>query len=167
LSTSSDETKYSRHVVIKSFCVENNTEARFFTNKLIALLPENIVQFLDAGGNKSVQNFRLPECHKVNSQCIKLLTRGSFDEMAITQTKGTMELPVVGITGIKHDAIELAGDVEAAVITMAEPFAEGLKFHKRVGSLFHYRRERPSYCSICDRQHDSDNTLYVVLQKTV
>jgi hypothetical protein len=48
---------------------------------------------------------------------------------------------------------------------MAEPFAEGLKFHKRVGSLFHYRRERPSYCTICDRQHDSDNTLYVSVAK--
>jgi hypothetical protein len=43
LSNSSDQTKYSRHVVIKSFCVKNNTEARFFTNKLIVLLPENIV----------------------------------------------------------------------------------------------------------------------------
>jgi hypothetical protein len=56
LNNSSDETKYSRHVVIKSFCIQNNTEARFFTNKLIVLLPENIVQFLDAGVNKSVQN---------------------------------------------------------------------------------------------------------------
>jgi hypothetical protein len=48
---------------------------------VIALLPEKIVQFLDAGVNKSVQNFRLPECHKVNSQRIKVLTRGTFDEM--------------------------------------------------------------------------------------
>jgi hypothetical protein len=165
LSNSSDETKYSRHVVIKSFCVKNNNEARFFTNKVIALLPENIMQFLDAGVNKSVQNFRLPECHKVNSKRIKLPTRGSFDEMVITQTEGALELPAVGITSVRHEAVELAGDVEAAVITMAEPFAEGLKFHKRVGSLFHYRRERPSYCAICDRQHDSDNTLYVSVAK--
>jgi hypothetical protein len=85
--------------------------------------------------------------------------------MVITQTKGTLELPTVGITGVRHEAIELVGDVEATVITMAEPFAEGLKFHMHVGSLFHYCKERPLYCTICDRQHDSDNTLYVSIAK--
>lgn len=69
-------------------------------------------------------NFRLPECHKVNSQRIKVLTRGTFDEMVVTQTQGTFELSSVGII-TKHEAVELTGDVEAAVVAMAEPFAEG------------------------------------------
>jgi hypothetical protein len=94
-----------------------------------------------------------------------VLSHGIFDEMVITQTEGILELPAVGITGVRHKAVELVGDVEAAVITIAEPFAKGLKFHKHVGSLFHYRRERPSYYTICDRQHDSDNTLYVSVAK--
>jgi hypothetical protein len=102
LNNSSDKTKYSRHIVIKSFCVKNNSEARFFTNKVIALVTNS----------------------------------------------STIELPAVGITGVRHEAVELAGDVEAAVITMAEPFAEGLKFHKHIGFLFHYRKERPSYCVV-------------------
>jgi hypothetical protein len=103
LSNFLDQTKYSKHIVIKSFCIKNNTEARFFTNKLIVLLPKNIVQFLDAGVNKSVQNFRLPECHKVNSQCVKVLSCGTFDEMLITQTESILELPAVGITSVRHE----------------------------------------------------------------
>jgi hypothetical protein len=88
----------------------------------------------------NLSKIKLPKCHKINSQHVKVLSCRTFDEMVRRQTEGTLELPTVGITVVRHKILELAGNVEAAVITMAEPFAEGLKFHKQVGSLFYYRR---------------------------
>lgn len=162
-SNSSDDTKYSRHVVISTFNVRNAAEAKYFTLKLAANLPADIVKFLDTGVNKSIQCFRLPECHKAGSGRIKVITQGKFDDMIITQTAGTNNLTEYNVK-VKIEAPQLAAPgIEAAVLNIAEPYSAGCKFHKRVGNLFSYRRIASSNCVLCERVHDADNTMFVTV----
>lgn len=164
ISDSTDATKFSRHIVITRFHVKNNEEAKFFTRYLLTLLPENIRKLLDPGVNKTTQNFRLPGCHKVGSSRIKRVFQGAEDSMLITQVGNTRALPALNIRAEKSFNL-ITGVDEAAVIKMAEPYADGLIFRNRKNNLFCYKRERPGHCQICERCHDADNTLYVSVSK--
>lgn len=158
---STDQTKFSRHVVILNYYAENSREAQFFTQRLFDHLPQQLHKLLDAGVNKSRQNFRLPDCHKVGSTRVKRCIWGSVDGMIITKDL-YLALPRK-VAACKH--YEETTVDEAAIIKMAEPYADGLVFRAVERGLFCYKRERPGYCKICERTHDKDNTLFLSVNK--
>lgn len=164
ISDSSDETKYSKHIVIPDYHVKNHHEAAYFTTRLAACLPEDMIEFIDLGVNKSTQNFRLPGCHKVDSARVKKMRNGTTEQMIVTLTAGTCALESYHIYA-KPDAPELVEHSADQVLAMVGPYTEGMEFQKSVGNLYLYRRMAPSHCHLCDRVHDSDNTLFATVSK--
>lgn len=164
ISDSSDATKFSRHVVIKTYHVPTSHDAAVFTAVLAKKLPGFVAKFIDMDVNKSTQNFRLPLCYKVESPGrVKNLMAGSmFDDLIITQVNGTDSLP--GTTAVIHDTpAELTAADDATVLALAAPFTVGLEFQHKHKNLFMYRRKSSSLCCICGRVHDKDNTHFVTV----
>jgi len=65
IATSTGPEKFSAHIVLKNYAVFNNREATHLTKKLIDdHLPEFLWPIVDAGVNKSIQNFRMLYSHK-------------------------------------------------------------------------------------------------------
>jgi len=62
---SSDETKFSRHIIIPGVHVENHMEAKAFADEMIKYLDEKLRPVVDLGVYKSLQNFRLFNNRKV------------------------------------------------------------------------------------------------------
>jgi hypothetical protein len=163
VSDATDATKFSRHIVLKTYSVNNNAEARLFTLFVLQHLSENVGKFVDTSVNKSIQNFRLPHCHKVNSNRIKVPIQGTADDLIITQTTATRLLPAFNIGGVKPLAPELDPGAEQTVLNLVAPYAQGHRFHSRQGNLFSYRRESASMCELCQRVHENDNTLFATV----
>lgn len=169
IADSSNGTKYSRHVVIKGFAVENNREAAEFTRRVVDDLPDEISDALDLGVNKATQNFRLPNCHKKgdSSRIMRITSAAtSFEDMVVGLTTDCMILPrlIEPKTEI-HPQVQAAidNDIERYVVECAAPYTIGMTYTGRRDNMFLYRRDLPSHCEICKRVHDSDNTGFVIV----
>lgn len=161
-SDSTDATKFSRHIVISTYSVDDSREAATFTKAVLRILADDIRPLLDPDVNKKTQNFRLPGMHKVGSTRVKRCYHGSPEAMIITQVGGTERLPSIVFDRITP-CVETPADV-AEVVAMAAPYADGLDFDRRDGNAFYYRRMRPSHCALCDVRHDNDNSLFVTVR---
>ncbi len=171
ISDSSSAEKFSRHIVIPGFYVANNEEAAAFTKLVLEKIPEAFRKFLDAGVNKSTQNFRLPFCHKAGSDRIKRMVWGDYPiDMIVTwiPENRVIKLPEKIVRGPqrKETVIE---DIEVQrIIELAAPYSEGLTWRDRKGNVFNFTREFPSECKICALgYHDKDNTLFVTVNQGV
>ena len=184
IADSSDDTKFSAHIIVITYCVQDNTEAAQFTQRLLSVLPANVAEALDANVNKSVQNFRLPNNYKKDSTRVKrLVTRElpvnvkgrlvlfkKYDrDLIITETAGCILLPALveqlepeaqtGANNIVDDA------VAQSVLNITGPIITDHEFLNRYGNLYVFRRLKSGHCKICNRIHDNDNTYFVTVNK--
>lgn len=166
-------TKTGFHIIIKHYMVKNYCEAREFTRRLMNMLPNEYREVIDSGVNKSIQSFRLIGCHKIGQpQRIKKLLNNIIDEeidSVITQSndtkvilglpsQSTNQLPVQVIPTGNYEKIILKC---AALLTEDEQKSHVFKevFCKQDRTYISYTRILSSYCNICKRVHDKDNTL--------
>jgi len=75
---SSDETKFSRHIIIPGIHVENHMEAKAFDDEVVKYLDEKLRPVVDLGVYKSLQNFCLFNNRKVSSPRVKVYKSGTF-----------------------------------------------------------------------------------------
>jgi len=68
----SDETKFSRHIIIPGVHVENHMEAKAFADEMVKYLDEKLRPVVDLGVYKSLQNFCLFNKRKVGSHRVKV-----------------------------------------------------------------------------------------------
>jgi len=68
---SSDETKFSWHIIIPGVHVENQMEAKAFAAEVVKNLDTKFCPVVDLGVYKSLQNFHLYMNCKVNSSRVK------------------------------------------------------------------------------------------------
>lgn len=66
------ELKYSFHIILYTYSVLNNNEAKVFTSKVLENLPKHVYPFVDPQVNKSIQNFRIIGSHKKGSMRVKM-----------------------------------------------------------------------------------------------
>lgn len=166
-SDSSDEFKFSRHVVCRNYCVENNVEAAMFTQILCAKMPEYLSRFIDVGVNSSIQNFRLPKCTKLGSHRVKRVIWGSNEDMVVTYVpcceliclKPEYIHPVQSYSDSDDD--ELFDTSAVLDVISAANVDKSHRFTKRVGNLFLFKRLHASDCEFCGREHTKDNTQLV------
>jgi len=155
--------KFSFHIIVRGFYVNNNVEAAEFTKRMLQALPVEHHGVIDPAVNKSLQNFRMLNATKTGSDRVK-----------------TLAVPLVGVTAEQtlitniQDCVELAPiarderDVNnklvgplADIIDKAAPFTTGLTFSEVKHGVICYTRQRPSNCPICKRQHNTDNTAMI------
>lgn len=172
VADSSNETKFSRHVIVKGYHVTSSDGAAAFAAELLNQLPPWIRagKFIDFGVNKSTQNFRLPGRHKVDHpRRVKRIIQGEHDDFIITDTRRTQcvckmpfgaRLKRARAAGYTGEHTNLTKPLLEAAIGMLRPYADGLEFAQYNGKYITFFRIRASYCKICQADHGSDNTLY-------
>ena len=79
--------KYSFHIIITNYYVENNEEVNIFTCLVSDELPENIKKYIDKSVNKQIQNFRLLGCRKKNDNRYKKLSELFYSKRNILAEK--------------------------------------------------------------------------------
>ena len=167
---STDKTKFSRHYIIHGMCVNNNLEAKYFTEVMIKNLPAAFPRkHIDDGVNKSLQNFRLPECHKTGSNRIKrIISNHTFIDALISYNDNCHVLQEQYIQPKARQIAEVAIDneLENRVVNASKQYTEGCSYNRYDSGYYMYRRNAPGFCQICERTHDRDNTPFVTISKS-
>jgi hypothetical protein len=159
-----DEPKFSFHIILKK-AVINSDNARIFTSYVFSMLNKNYHKFLDAGVNKSVQCFRLINCRKENSIRVKtLLTPIDIYETLITNVASCEIMPELNIIAADTQQISANSDDIETALEIAKDIVAPFRFRKESCSKLIFDRKYSSMCEICDRIHDTENTLVLYLQ---
>ena len=165
VTSSCDISKQSYHIIIKGISVANNVEAEHLHDQVRKSYPE-ISKYLDHT-NKSIQNFRILGCCKVNSKRIKLIssdfrTASCFDEESLIQFN-TMDIIPYNKVYPKlstHRPVEDLVPSQYADL-IKDIVGDSHEFRCVVGSMLYFDRLQPSYCKLCKREHQKDNTLMI------
>lgn len=170
---SSDEHKFSQHIIIDGYYVMNNNEAAKFAAEVKMVMEKSYRQFVDEAVYKPLQFLRLSNMQKLGSQRVKrIITNHKEEDTLISQCKGCTALPMRCKQKSKNnkpkqyiadreevkkilDMITLPNNVINKVLS------DSHMIRSVEGNMILFKRIKPSYCQICDRTHDSDNSHYV------
>jgi len=185
--------KYSYHIIINNYYVQNNIEAGNFTDLIYQKLPEYIQPYIDLGVNKKLQNFRLLGCAKFtqypNKLCTLPLRHKKLSELFNSKIKGVKyeDFIIGAISEIEIEKIlpEIAKTVNfknanSKKITIEQNEIDFIlnwldsnnitKDHILrgvIGDIISYNRiGNIENCRICNRIHENDNSLYIQIKKT-
>jgi len=126
---------------------------------------------VDAGVNKSIQNFRLLLSHKVGSTRTKVPQGpGYLKEFIISHPQIIAEClplqPLVTETENHNYEGDVADYSVNEILEMAAPYLVGQRFDKVWGNVLTFKRTASTYCELCNRNHDSDNTVFITVHET-
>ncbi len=155
--------KYSYHILPR-LAVTSSGAAQFVTNLVLRSVPVVLRRLLDAGVNKSVQNFRMCGSSKDGRRVKSLNGDPSLHrESLISYVSDCDILPVHGVKragGVPGSTTPINTDAILAICQSAG-IMDSHKFRRASGNMLHFWRTRASYCEVCKREHTSDNTLTV------
>lgn len=125
---SSDDTKFSRHVIIDKYMVDNNNEAKHFAQTLInecrfiqQLFKDQSKTPIDMQVYSKNQCFRIAGCHKYGSKRVKKIISDHVQmQTFITYTKDCELLPKL-LTNEESTATATAITANAITATIEEP----------------------------------------------
>lgn len=166
--------KYSYHILTPIY---GTLEAiSQFTNLVHGRVEDMIGhgEYMDRGVCKRIQNFRLPLSSKPDEA----------DQPKIAETNATFIDGLLGwygktsrpsiviepildipksITRISVDHDTDAGIILDLLRQHIAGFDDTWTLRNEVGGCFNFTRHQPSFCELCQRQHDHDNTLFVTV----
>jgi len=61
----------------------------------------------------------------------------------------------------------IADDAINQVLEMAAPYLVGQRFDKKKNNMLTFKRTMSTYCELCKRNHDSNNTVFITVHETV
>lgn len=163
---SSDETKFSRHLIIAGHCVENYEQAKWFTDVcVVPLLTDAESKVLDTKINKRNTSFRCPGATKNGRMMRHMDPRvEEIDSGFVTWTVNAIHLPIHHIDDNKALGYntELVADhyVAAADREIDARYPGVWKQLKVKRGFITYFRMLSAPCEVCNRAHDSNN-MYV------
>jgi len=171
----SNETKFSRHIIIPGFHFKNYHEAKAFADEVVRNLDAKFCPDLDLGVYKSLQNFRLFMNHKVGSSRVKQYKVGvfrAFSDLLIAYIpEYSFKLPSI----LARKAVKNAAKIETdltnkniqAIIKLVNELAPSYTLNKVIGNMVLFTRRGTGYCPICKREHVNDNTHFVIVHDQV
>jgi hypothetical protein len=166
--------KYSFHIILNGFYVQNNEESKYFTELVFYMVKDQYRKYIDLNVNSYIQNLRLPECCKYGeSRFKKIINKTSvISDAIITYTRTCEELPNIlkqesqpSLFKEKALAVLVNDDVVKRAIDMADEFLDGHDFRSISGNVLSFNRTRATLCQICERIHDKDNTAILIISE--
>jgi hypothetical protein len=142
---SSDDTKFSRHIIINGYVVADHIEAKEFVSRLCGYLPKHLVDS-------------------------KVIDMAVLRDTLITDVKRCVRLPRLVVEAVTTST-EVAGAREETtikdldkIIELAKTELLGLIFKMAKRNTVQFNRSFSSHCCICDRVHDSDGAFIAVYE---
>lgn len=177
--------RLSAHIIIQRM-VPNFRIAAHFADLVIIAIPEDMRDVIDRGIYTSLRNLRIVGNAKLNSLRVKMLPPGgnatavldSFvgascthipERMAESWMQQLVMLPGAGAgTRARAAAAVVAAEVELSTQLVERArdiirskYGDAHRFHRCIGSLVTFTRIMPSFCSICGREHEHDNSVMI------
>ena len=165
---SSNENKFSRHIIINNAYFANSREADYFTSQILKLLlSDDLCKCLNFGVNKTTQNFRTPGSIKPDgrkkrvSKCdymnafITLIPEHAVALKSIAPAKSANNIRIDNLPKEKLDLLHelIDGNIWAQDNKQSQD-------NKIV-----FNRLMPSHCELCNRTHDY-SAMYVCVFDT-
>lgn len=175
---SSKKWKYSFHIIINNYLVNDNEDAVYFTACVYKNLSEDLQKYIDINVNKKIQNFRLLGCKKSASLRFKKISEEegfnaklkniSYKDTIITNSDNCILLPKINTTELSYLPVKVINDkyINAAIQWMERNnLVNDHKIRCINGNIISYNRiNNIEKCRICNRVHDNDNSLYIRVQ---
>lgn len=161
--------KQSYHIILFTYAVADNTEAKYVTNAIMENIDGKYSQFIDLNVNKSIQNFRLLYSTKCNSNRIKVISdkfktyQGTLLDTMIVPFNGIKVLSQLCETEIEYEE-NIDDSIVKDIIKMVRPFniLDGHKFRDSRNNTLNFDRVKPTHCTLCDEIHHKDNSLVIM-----
>lgn len=170
-----EKPKYSYHIIVYNWYVENAAENQYFFNKVMKELPKTFDKVVDCSLFKENQQFRILGSNKFNSVRVKktddlgklsskdpyFIIRSSL----ITYVEKSEKLDdpeFKNVRGrIKKDGSMCKSKIEfdhndKKLLNIIRPFTKSFNVYPAPNG-YHLRRIEPSECLICNRVHDNEN----------
>ena len=165
--------KVSFHIMTLRYVVENNREAILITKNILANLPQEYHKLIDTGVNSSTHNFRLLNSHKVNSDRVKKVNAELSLKLGLNKTDNLANYMIHPAP--KCRTFMLTSRCEPIVyetkpdINVPKEISDYIASkHFRIrdidGNQINCNRVKSTYCDICEKTHDNDNTMVVRLK---
>lgn len=163
--------KYSAHVIVWTHYVSGASAMNVLYQDLVAELP-HLTSLIDSNITKSSFNMSLPYSKKNGLT----LTNGQqpnvedFKKGLLTYTNDSVSIAYLSaLPTPKAETRTINSDEEKAVI---ELFNRALpdespnhRFRNVSKGIFNFDRVRSSYCDACEHNHDTDNTLRLIVSE--
>lgn len=153
--------KLSTHIIINKYYVNNSYQAKEFCRLVCERLDH---QYVDMGVYKRIQNFRiaLNSKHTEPTRIKQIISKHNLLDTIITYTNNCTQLQDI----ISYDHKPTHTVTNDVTTTQMEDIAKKIldiypdhTVRSVVRNQILFDRVRSSHCNICDKQHDSDNTL--------
>jgi hypothetical protein len=159
--------KYSYHIIIDGYYVNDNVEAAAFANHVIESLSPTAKKMVDIGVYKQLQFMRMYGSCKLGSKRTKLIygdkdfNNEMFRKSLITNTIGCIELPSISnnLYETEYASHELLTDDTNVILDIIKEHTKGHKYRRTIGSRIEFQRLYPTDCGFCGEWHHNDNTL--------
>lgn len=163
---SSSDTKFSRHIIVKGYCFEDENDARAFTRILTQRLPPNIHPHLDSQVNSANHCFRLLGSVKTDANGDRRVKRvlywGELRDTLVTYTHLDEPLRRLAAPAPAVPAVV----IDDAVVRLCVEYAgEDHSYRYTRNGVIVFDRQRESYCEFCQRTHERDHTLYFTVYR--
>ena len=183
--------KMSWHIVFPEIIVQNCQVADFVAKEMIEGLESALVDYVDMSVYSRTRQMRLIFCVKHGSDRIKLPCKNwQFGKFTGEQTlPDVSKLPdevdkhwilfshmfresCISYVGQKTVTIQMTEEMKIRNDTLynitdelpnfpnLQP-PEGFRFDGKRGNLIELRREKPSYCDLCCREHEHENAILI------
>lgn len=191
--TSHGPSKKSYHVVIANYCHSGNLEAEAFYRRVVEKLAHPRVDAIDHAVYSSVQQFRMLGSQKYESNRPKIFRPTfEFDDRIYTHKLhekprnsehhdylvfeqslvGNVSrcktlrslLPQLPAYDFSRSSLDLTEETVKTVLTM---ISSDFRFSSVQGGMILLKRIRPSFCIICQRQHEHENPFLTVSNNQV
>lgn len=161
--------KHSYHIILYTYAVVNNHEAKFVSDAVIKILPDHFKRFIDANVNKSIQSFRLLHSTKCKSERTKVISnkfkthQGTLFDTMIVPFQGIKVLSPLCDTEIEYEE-NIDDSIAKNIIKLVKPFniLDGHKFRDIKNNTLNFDRVKPTHCTLCDEVHHNDNSLVII-----
>lgn len=155
--------KYSFHIISQDYIVSNNVDAKTFTDNIIEKIDTKYRQFIDVNVNRSLQYFRILHSAKYQSTRVKLPygTSNSIKPseacIAIRENESLYHI----LDAISKPLVPYNESLPVADIIDFIPVMAHFEYKSHTHNMIYFRRLSASYCRLCQRTHDTDNTMMI------
>lgn len=167
----------SKHVVF-DFYLHNSHDSKILYNEMIDILSNTYdnktLSIIDNSVYKNIQNFRLPYHRKINSNRYKIdeinkrlnITRGMI------KNYNDENIHVINLDKLHNkysndskqtQEIDIEQHIIDEVLRISKKHTESFKLRAIVSNKIIFNRITKSYCEICEREHENENSLYIII----
>jgi hypothetical protein len=173
-SSDTDINILSKHIIF-DFYLSNSRDSRLLYDEMINLLSNTysfeILSIVDNSVYKSIQNFRLPYHRKINSNRFKICREYKHLDIIKGMIKNYRndKIHVINLdrlrdnTFIKTEQIEIEQHIIDDVLVKAKDYIKSFELRTITFNKIIFNRISKSYCEICEREHENDNSLYIIV----